>query len=73
MPGRHWLLKTLGIDHEIAHSDLTTVPKKKMKYYENLPLQNETIFRLHDQQFKLGRAVVGRAVDADSELFGTRQ
>jgi hypothetical protein len=34
MPGRHWLLKTLRIDHEIAYSHLTTVPMKKMKHHE---------------------------------------
>jgi hypothetical protein len=48
MPGRHWLLKTLGIDHEIAHSDLMTVSRKKMNQFEDLPLQIETILRLHD-------------------------
>jgi hypothetical protein len=48
MPGRHWLLKTLRIDHRIAHSDLTTAPKRKMKRDEVLPLQMETILRLQD-------------------------
>jgi hypothetical protein len=29
--------KILRVDHEIAHFDLTTMTKKKMKYYEDLP------------------------------------
>jgi hypothetical protein len=48
MHGGHWPLKTLRVDHEIAHSDLTAVPKKQMKHYDDLPLQIETIIRLHD-------------------------
>jgi hypothetical protein len=48
MPGRNWLLKTLRVDHQIAHSDLTAIPKKKMKHYKYLPLQIEMIPRFHD-------------------------
>jgi hypothetical protein len=48
MPGRYWLLKTLRVEHEIAHSDLTVLPKKKMRPYEDLPQKTETIRRSRD-------------------------
>jgi hypothetical protein len=40
VPGKHWSFKTLRVDHEIAHFDLTTTPKTKMKHDEDLPFKN---------------------------------
>jgi hypothetical protein len=40
--------KTIRVDHEIAHFDLTTMPKKKIRPYEDLPLKTETIRRSRD-------------------------
>jgi hypothetical protein len=48
MPGRNWFFKTLSVDHEIAHFDLTLMPKTKMKHYEDLPFKIETIPHFHD-------------------------
>jgi hypothetical protein len=48
MPGRHWFFKTLRVDHEIAHFDLTTMPKTKIRHYEDLPKKIETIPRSRD-------------------------
>jgi hypothetical protein len=39
--------KTLRIDPEIAHFDLPTMPKKKMRHYEDLPSKIETIPHSH--------------------------
>jgi hypothetical protein len=46
----YWLLKTPRADHQIVHSGLTTMPKKKMKHYEDLSLNIETIPRSRDHE-----------------------
>jgi hypothetical protein len=65
MPGRHWLLRTLSVDHQIARFDLTAVPKKKMKHYEDSPLQIETIIRRHDHEKGAGIEVLAPLCDHD--------
>jgi hypothetical protein len=47
---KYWFLRTLRVDHQSAHSTLTSPPREKSEDHHGLALEPEMISRFHDHE-----------------------